>query len=159
MRSFDYEMWDIVMEGPYVPTKSKSTSQELERKLRDEWTDPELKKVQMNFKAINTIHCSLNATKFNRISTCKTTKEIWDKLKVTYEGTTQVKESKIALLSNQYEMFKMLDKESIATWFDRFTTFFNQLNQLGKIIPEDELVKSLPKAWRPTMILRSLPKA
>ena len=56
-------------------------------------------------------------------------------------------------------MFKMLDKESIATWFDRFTTIFNQLNQLGKIIPEDELVKSLPKAWRPTMILRSLPKA
>ena len=65
MRSFDYEMWDIVMEGPYVPTKPKGTSQELEPKPRDEWTDAELKKVQMNFKAINTLHCSLNATKFN----------------------------------------------------------------------------------------------
>ena len=68
----------------------------------------------------------------------------------------QVKESKIALLSNQYEMFKMLEKESITTWFDRFTTIVNQLNQLEKIILEDELVKrllrSLPKAWRPTMI-------
>ena len=45
MRSFDYEMWDIVMEGPYVPTKPKGTSQELEPKPRDEWTDAELKKV------------------------------------------------------------------------------------------------------------------
>ena len=103
------------MEGPYVPTKTKSTSQELEPKPRDEQIDAELKKVQMNCKAINTLHCSLNATEFNRISTCKTAKEIWDKLKVTYDGTTQVKESKIALLSNQYEMFKMLEKESITT--------------------------------------------
>ena len=76
MRSFYYEMWDIVMEGPYVPTKLKSTSQELEPKHRDEWTDVELKKVQMNFKASNTLHCSLNATEFNRISTCKIAKEI-----------------------------------------------------------------------------------
>ena len=104
----------------------------------------------MNFKAINTLCCSLNATEFNRISTCKTTKEIWDKLKVTHEGPTQVKESKIAFLSNQYKMFKMLDKESITIWFDRFTTIVNRINQLGKIIPEDELVKRL---------LRSLPKA
>ena len=156
MRSFDYEMWDIVVEGPYVPTKPRVGCSDLELKPRNEWTEAEVKKVQMNFKAINTLHCSLNATEFNRISTCKTAKEIWDKLKVTHEGTTQVKESKIALLSNQYEMFKMLDKESITTWFDRFTTIVNQLNQLGKIIPEDELVKrllrSLPKAWRPTMI-------
>ena len=36
MRSFYYEMWDIVMEGPYVPTKPKSTSQELEPKPKDE---------------------------------------------------------------------------------------------------------------------------
>ena len=71
MRSFDYEMWDIVMECPYVPTKSKGTNQELEPKSTNEWTDAELKKVQMNFKAINTLHCSLNATEFNRISTCK----------------------------------------------------------------------------------------
>ena len=106
------------MECPYVPIKTKSASQDREPKPRDEWTEAELKKVRMNFKAINTLHCFINATEFNRISTCKTAKEIWDKLKVTHEGTTQVKESKIALLSNQYEMFKMLEKESITTWFD-----------------------------------------
>ena len=53
-------------------------------------------------------------------------------------------------------MFMMLKKESITTWFDRVITIVNQLNQLGKIISEDELVKrllkSLPKAWRPTII-------
>ena len=116
----------------------------------------EVKKVQVNFKAINTLHCALNPTKFNRISTCKTAKEIWDKLKVTHEGTSHVKESKIALLSNQYEMFKMQANESITSWFDRYTTIVNQLNQLGRVIPEDEMVKrllrSLPKSWRSTVV-------
>ena len=112
--------------------------------------------MQVNFKAINTFHCALNPIKFNQISTCKMAKEIWDKLKVTYEGTIQVNESKIALLSNQYEMFKMKSNESITSWFDRYTTIVNQLNQLGIMILEDELVKrllkSLLKAWRSTVV-------
>ena len=83
-------------------------------------------------------------------------KEIWDKLKVTHEETTQVKKSKISLLSNQYEMFKMQSNESITSWFDDYTTIVNQLNQLGRVILEDELVnrllKSLSKAWRLTVV-------
>ena len=87
---------------------------------------------------------------------CKIAKEIWHKLRVTHEGTTQVKDSKIAFLSNQYEMFKMLENESITLWFDRYTTIVNQLNQLEKVIPKDELVKrllkSLPKTWRSMVV-------
>ena len=81
MRSCDYEMWEVVMDGPYVPTKTKEGSEELELKHRSEWTDIDMKKVQLNFKAMNTLHCALNITKFNRISTCESAKEIWEKLK------------------------------------------------------------------------------
>ena len=53
-------------------------------------------------------------------------------------------------------MFKMLENESITLWFDRYTTIFNQLNQLGKVILEDELVnrllRSLPNTWRSTVM-------
>ena len=51
MMSCDYEMWDIVMDGPYVPTKTKGGSEELESKPRSEWTDFDIQKVQLNFKA------------------------------------------------------------------------------------------------------------
>ena len=128
MRAYDYEMWDVVLDGPHVLMKTKAGSEALEPKFRSEWTELEIKKVQVNFKAINTLHCALNPTKFNRISTCKIAKEIWDKLKFTHEGTSQVKESKIALLSNQYEMFKLQANEGITSWFDRYTTIVNQLN-------------------------------
>ena len=107
MRSYDYEIWDVVLDGSYVPMKTSMGVEALVPKLRSEWSELKVKKVQVNFKAINTLHCALNPIEFNRISTCKTTKEIWEKLKVTHEGTSQVKESKIAFLLNQYEMFKM----------------------------------------------------
>ena len=156
MRAYDYEMWDVVLDGPYVSMKTKAGSEALEPKVRSKWTKLEIKKVQVNYKAINTHYCALNPTEFNRISMCKTAKEIWDKLKVTHKRTSQVKKSKIALLSNQYEMFKMQANESITSWFDRYTTIVNQLNQLGRVISEDKMVKrllkSLPKSWRSTVV-------
>ena len=76
MRSCDYEMWDVVMNDPYVPTKIERENGKLEPKLRSEWTNTETKKVQINFKAINTFNCALNPMEFNRISTCESVKEI-----------------------------------------------------------------------------------
>ena len=104
-----------MLDGPYVLMMIKKRSAKSKPKLQNEWTEVEVKKVQVNFKAINTLHCTLNLIEFNRISTSKTTKEIWDKLKVTRERTSQVKKSKIALLSNQYEMFKIQPSESITS--------------------------------------------
>ncbi|XVF26467.1 hypothetical protein REPUB_Repub14bG0018900 [Reevesia pubescens] len=46
--------------------------------------------------------------------------------------------------------------EDMTTMFDRFTNIANKLKQLGKEIPENELVKkllrSLPKSWKPKVI-------
>ena len=53
-------------------------------------------------------------------------------------------------------MFKMQPNKSIISWFDRYTTIFNQLNQLIKVISKDEMVKrllrSFPKTWRSTIV-------
>lgn len=47
---------------------------------------------------MNLLYWVLDPNEFNRISTCETTKEIWDKIEITHEGTNQVKESKISML-------------------------------------------------------------
>ena len=53
-------------------------------------------------------------------------------------------------------MFKMQANESVTSWFDRYTTIMNQLNQLGRVIPEDKMVKrllrSLSKSWRSMVV-------
>ncbi|GAV60392.1 LOW QUALITY PROTEIN: UBN2 domain-containing protein, partial [Cephalotus follicularis] len=72
---------------------------------------------------------------------------------VTYEGTNQVKESKISMLVHEYELFLMHDNESISDMFTRFTTIINYLKNLGKSYPNQELVRKilrcLPKTWTP----------
>ena len=51
--------------------------------------------MQSNAKAMNILHCALDPNEYNQIFTCESAKKIWDRLEVTHEGTSQVKESKI----------------------------------------------------------------
>ena len=50
----------------------------------------------------------------------------------------------------------MQSYKNITSWFNRYTTIVNQLNQLGRIISKVELVnrllKSLPKTWRSMVV-------
>ncbi|EOY31818.1 Uncharacterized protein TCM_039050 [Theobroma cacao] len=149
IRAIDYEMWDIITDGPFMSSTLNVVKNELMPKPRSEWTGTETRKVQVNFKAINTLHCALTPTEFNKVSRCTIAKQVWEKLRIIHEGTSQVKESKIALLTHNYEMFKMEPIEDITSMFDRFTNITNKLSQLRKPILEHELVKRL---------LRSLPK-
>ncbi|WP_374695630.1 hypothetical protein ACEW7V_01290 [Areca yellow leaf disease phytoplasma] len=57
-----------------------------------------MKLAELNAKAMNLLYYALDPNEFNRIFTCNSTKEIWDKLEITHEGTSQVKTSKINLL-------------------------------------------------------------
>ena len=74
----------------------------------------------------------MDRNEYNRISQCKTATEIWKILKITHEGTNQVKDSKVRILENDYEMFKMKPHESIVEMFTRFTNVVNGLEGLGK---------------------------
>ena len=50
MQAYDYEMWDVMLDGPHVSMKTKAGSEALEPKLRSKWTELKIKKVQVNFK-------------------------------------------------------------------------------------------------------------
>ncbi|PKA66215.1 hypothetical protein AXF42_Ash006912 [Apostasia shenzhenica] len=112
-------------------------------------TVEEKKLTQLNAKALNHLQCGLSPSEFNRICTLLTAYEIWSKLEVTYEGTNQVKESKINMLIYDYELFEMNPEESIKDMFTRFTNITNELISLGKIFTNEELVRK---------ILRCLPR-
>ncbi|XVF23146.1 hypothetical protein REPUB_Repub13aG0012500 [Reevesia pubescens] len=63
------------MEGHFIPTKKNEANQAVP-KSKFEWTANEKVMIQVNFKAINTLHCAMNLAEFNRISTCNNTKKI-----------------------------------------------------------------------------------
>lgn len=46
---------------------------------------------EYNSKVTNIIHSSLNSNEFLRVSACTITKEMWDLIQVTHEGTLEVR--------------------------------------------------------------------
>ncbi|XP_070050889.1 uncharacterized protein [Nicotiana tomentosiformis] len=85
------------------------------------------------------------------ISACQSAKKIWETLQTAHEGTTQVKQSKIDMLTTEYELFRMKDDESIQDMHTRFTYIINELHSLGEIISRNKLVRKiltvLPSSW------------
>ncbi|GAV56902.1 UBN2 domain-containing protein, partial [Cephalotus follicularis] len=104
-----------------------------------------------NAKAKHIIICAINSSDFNTVSSCISAKEMWDRIKVTYEGTNQVKGAKISMLVHDYEMFTMNENEDIKSMFTRFTNITNALQVLDKIYSNSESVRKilrcLPRAW------------
>ncbi|GMI93345.1 hypothetical protein HRI_003003800 [Hibiscus trionum] len=140
LKSRDYKLWDIVEDGPFVPQGSKA-----------EWSADDRKKMELNCKTLHILFCAFGPSIYEKMSSCESAKEVWDKLEVTYEGTNEVKETKIGLLTLEYENFKMDPEENIEKMFDRFSTITNGLKGYGEAIPEEKLVRkliySLPESW------------
>ncbi|XP_075075571.1 uncharacterized protein LOC142162759 [Nicotiana tabacum] len=147
----DCELWDIICDGPYVPTKVLEELPFSMAKTSKEYTEADKKVVEKNFRAKKILVCGIGPEEYNRISTCDTAKEIWEVLQTAHEGTTQVKQSKIDILTIEYELLKMRDDESIQDMHTRFTSIINELHSFDKTIPRNKLVRKilnfLPNSW------------
>ncbi|GAV88006.1 UBN2 domain-containing protein, partial [Cephalotus follicularis] len=137
---------------PNLPTVTLENGNVI-HKPRNTYDDNDRRRVQINAKAKHIIICAINSNYFNRISSCISAKEMWDRLEVTCEGTNQVKEAKISMLVHDYEMFTMNENEDIKSMFSRFTNIINTLQALDKTYSNSEMVRKnlrcLPKSWMP----------
>ncbi|GAV70621.1 zf-CCHC domain-containing protein/UBN2 domain-containing protein [Cephalotus follicularis] len=151
LQSLDYQLWHIIVNGPRMSTRTIYGV--VSPKPENEYNDNDFRMLQLNSKAKHVLFCVVGPNEFNRISSCDSSKEMWDLLEITYEGTNQVKESKISMLVHEYELFVMHDNECISDMFSRFTTIINSLKNLGKSYSNQELVRKflrcLPKSWTP----------
>src|ERR1044072_5748785 len=145
------EIWNAVENGPFAPVcvvNGVGSS-----KPKASWDEDDKKKVLFDKKAINILQSALSMDEFFRISACTTAKEIWDTLVETHEGTAEVKRSRLNTLSQEYELFRMLPRESILDLQKRFVHLTNHLKALGKTLTNDELnlkvLRSLTKEWQP----------
>ncbi|XP_070032654.1 uncharacterized protein [Nicotiana tomentosiformis] len=147
----DYELWDIVTDGPLATMKKNAEGVDVP-KIRADCTAEDLRKLEKNAKANKWLMCGLGPNKYNRIQSCTTAKEIWDTLQVANEGTVQVKRSRGTLLYSQYENFSMKEGETIQEIYIRFTTLTNELKSLGRTLLEEDkvekiLTRVLPVSW------------
>ncbi|XP_075085050.1 uncharacterized protein LOC142168287 [Nicotiana tabacum] len=147
----DSELCDVICNGPSVTMKTIGEPVVTVPKTRNEYNDANRKVIEKNFRAKKIFVCGIGPDEYNRISVCQSAKEIWEVLQIAHDGTTQVKQSKIDMLTTEYELFRMKNDESIQDMHTRFTSIINELHSLGEIIPRNKLVRKilslLPSSW------------
>nr|XP_010312990.1 uncharacterized protein LOC104644608 [Solanum lycopersicum] len=148
----DSELWDIVLDGPFIPMIEEKDGEKtrLVLKPRQKYDEANRKKIEKGYKAKNLLVCGIGPDDFNCVSATEAAKEIWDCLKTAHEGTEQVKESKIDMLTSLYENFKMKEGEAIHEKFTKLSSITNELKSLGELI---SMIKQVRK------VLRILPKS
>ena len=99
-------------------------------KTRKEFTQVDSKKYEKNYKAKKILVCGIGANEYNKILACELAKEIWDCLQTTHKGTKRVKESKVDMLTTQYENFVRKDGETIFELNSHFIAITNELRGL-----------------------------
>ncbi|CAL9029085.1 unnamed protein product [Prunus brigantina] len=167
--SLDACVWNTVVFGYSPPTKtiinkSKTMSdegkgdgdvvtEEVVFKPHEEWTLAEQTHSMNNQKGLNALFTALSPDQFSNISNCETSKEAWDILQVTYEGTNAVKESKLQRYVTQFEIIRMEEDETFSDFYAKLNSIVNACANLGDKIPESRVVKkvlrSLPSRFQP----------
>nr|XP_016499434.1 PREDICTED: uncharacterized protein LOC107818037 [Nicotiana tabacum] len=147
----DSELWYVICDGPFIPMKTIGKPAMTVPKIRKEYNDADCKAIEKNFRAKEILVYGIGPNEYNRISACQSAKEIWEALQTAHEGKNQVKQSKIDMLTTEYELFRMYDDESIQDMHSLFTSIINELHSLEEIIPRNKLVRKilsvLPGSW------------
>ena len=105
-------IWDAVDVGWTRLEAAKST-----------WDKAALAAANANSKALNAIFCGVSPNEFHKISHITIAKEAWQILETTYEGIKKVKDTKLQMLTTQFEELKMSEDES-------FDSFYGKLNEV-----------------------------
>ncbi|XP_016546242.1 uncharacterized protein LOC107846345 [Capsicum annuum] len=153
----DSELKDIILDDRNEPVRDVKVG-EIKRmvvKNTREFDDKDQKKVEKNYKTKKLLVCGIGPAGYNRNFACENIKEIWDCLKTDHEGTTDMKDSKVYILTTQYETFIMEEGETIQEMHTRFTSITNELHFLGEVISlYKQMIKilgALPKSWECNM--------
>ncbi|MDQ9783032.1 hypothetical protein, partial [Serratia marcescens] len=101
-------------------------------KPRGDWNAEDKKKNNLDRIGRDILFRSLGKNMFQKVKTCKTAKEVWEKLVLFNEGNEQTKENKLLVASQKYEQIKLLPGETINEFDQRFTSVLNELINLGK---------------------------
>ena len=112
LQTLDYEIWEVVCDGPFMLMFKDELGDDIP-KPASQWSEIEKRKMSLNSKAMNALFCALDKKEFHWVSSYESAQEIWNKLEVVYEGTNQVKESKISRHTRQYELFNRIKWECV----------------------------------------------
>ena len=130
--SIDEAIWDAVEISWTKPEVAKST-----------WDKAALAASNANSKALNAIFCGVSPDEFHRISHITVAKEAWQILETTYEGTMKVKDTKLQMLTTQFEELRISEDESFDSFYSKLNEVVNGKFNLGEKTKDSKVVRKI----------------
>ena len=130
--SIDVTVWDVVEAGWTRPEAAKST-----------WDKAALAAANANSKALNAIFYGVSSDEFHRISHITVAKEAWEILETTYEGTKNVKDTKLQMLTTWFEKLKMSEDESFDSFYSKLNEVVVSKFNLGEKTEDSKIVRKI----------------
>src|ERR1044072_959892 len=154
---YDIDLWDLVIGGYEHPKDAEGNAIS-----RSQMTESQKKAFKDHHKARTILLNAISYTEYEKITDKETAKSIFDSLQMTYEGNSQVKETKALALIQKYEAFRMEEEEYVETMFSRFQMLVAGLRVLDKGCSTADhlkkIIRSLPAKWRPMVTALKMAK-
>nr|GFB18711.1 hypothetical protein [Tanacetum cinerariifolium] len=152
---------DSIENGPYVrrmiatpgePDLPVPVLESFHEQTDEELTETEIKRMDADDQAIQTILLGLPEDIYAAVDSCETAKEIWKRVRQIMKGSDIGEQEKKAKLFNKWEKFTFTDGESIKSYYHRFMQLMNDLKR-NKHFPENiasnlKFLNNLQPEWK-----------
>ena len=132
LQSLDAKVWLTVEVGWKKPEEPPAT-----------WDDTKIKAANFNSRALNALFSAMTNEEFKKISSTDNAKEAWTILQNTYEGTKDVKNSKLQRLTTSFEEIRMDEDESFDEFYAKIKDIVNSAFNLGEQILKPKIVRTI----------------
>ncbi|GJY10798.1 hypothetical protein Tco_0378983, partial [Tanacetum coccineum] len=137
-------IYNSIINGPYVrrmipepgdANRAVPVNETFHEQTDDELTEKELKQVEADDQAIQTILLGLPEDIYVAVDSCETAQEIWLRVQQMMKGSDIGIQEKKAKLFNEWKRFTSIDGESIELYYHRFSKLMNDFKR-NKHFPE-----------------------
>ncbi|GKD48452.1 hypothetical protein Tco_1277428, partial [Tanacetum coccineum] len=131
-------IYNSIMNGPYVrrmipelgdADRKVLVNETFHEQIDEELTEKELKQVEADDQAIQTILLGLPEEIYAVVDSCETAQEIWLHVQQMMKGSNIGIQEKKAKLFNEWKRFTSTDGESIESYYHRFSKLMNDFKR------------------------------
>ncbi|KAI3708939.1 hypothetical protein L2E82_38547 [Cichorium intybus] len=133
LRSKEY--WSVIETGYKEPSEGEQLSA-VQQKALDE---AKLK----DLKARNYLFQSIEKSILKTITQKETTKQLWESMKVKYQGNARVKRAQLQRLRRDFETLEMKMGESVTDYFGRVMVIANDMRNCGEHMDDVKIVEKI----------------
>jgi transposase InsO family protein len=145
------DVWDLVENGFPEPADQQAY-QALSQAEKDLLKENKKK----DSKALFFIQQAMEESIFPKVAAATRSKQAWESLQTTYQGTSKVKTTKLQILRRDFENLQMKDTDSIDSFFTHAMAIINLLRSYGETVGDQKVVekilRSLPTKFDPVVI-------